>query len=115
MYHSNLGLRVMNKQERSSHHTTWLCIALTKQHMPFSAKPTVSTMFVMACYAHHTTSICISYLRLTDSCITQLEAQEPSKTCDEIEEGEDEHLAVSECNSVAARAECPATRVLGVR
>ena len=31
-----------------------------------------------------------SYLRLTDSCITQLKAQGPSRTCNESEEEEDE-------------------------
>ena len=31
-----------------------------------------------------------SYLRLIDSCITQLEAQGPSRTCDESKEEEEE-------------------------
>ena len=35
-----------------------------------------------------------SYLRLIDSCITQLKAQGPSRTCDERKEEEEECLGV---------------------
>ena len=33
-----------------------------------------------------------SYLRLIDSCITQLKAQGPSRTCDESKEEEEEQV-----------------------
>ena len=35
-----------------------------------------------------------SYLRLIDSCITQLKAQGPSRTCNESEEEEEEGLPI---------------------
>ena len=35
-----------------------------------------------------------SYLRLIDSCITQLKAQEPSRTCNESKEEERENKSV---------------------
>ena len=37
-----------------------------------------------------------SYLRLIDSCITQLKAQGPSRTCNESKEEEEEEEAVSD-------------------
>jgi len=44
---------------------------------------------------NHFTEVCSgseagSYLRLVDSCITQLNAQGPSRTCNEIKEEEEE-------------------------
>jgi len=36
-----------------------------------------------------------SYLRLTDSCITPLKAQGPSRTCDESKGGEEEGVTVA--------------------
>ena len=35
-----------------------------------------------------------SYLRLIDSCITQLKAQGPSRTCNQSKEEEEEHLVL---------------------
>ena len=52
------------------------------------------------CKNHHSTEMCSgseagSYLRLIDSCITQLKAQGPSRTCNESkEEEEDLHTSV---------------------
>jgi len=39
-----------------------------------------------------------SYLRLIDSCITQLKAQGPSRTCNECKEEEEEASTVAECS-----------------
>ena len=45
---------------------------------------------------NHFTEMCsgsetVAYLRLIDSCITQLKAQGPSRTCNESKEEEEEH------------------------
>jgi len=47
-----------------------------------------------------------SYLRLIDSCITQLQAQGPSRTCNESKEEEERrgvHLGRSACNAISGR------------
>jgi len=46
-----------------------------------------------------------SYLRLIDSCITQLEAQGPSRTCNESKEEEEKILWKRALFAAARRAE----------
>jgi len=60
LYHSTLGLRVIKKKKKSN-----------------------------ACNTQRVRAVG-SYVRLIDSCITQLEAQGPSMTCNEIKKGEEE-------------------------
>jgi len=65
LYHSTLGSRVIKKKRRPP------------QTLPASAGGTEAG----------------SYLRLIDSCITQLKAQGPSRTCNESKEEEEEHIS----------------------
>ena len=61
--------------------------------VPYTLNPAPSTCTRYAYHAHITPSTPTptgSYLRLIDSCITQLKAQGPSRTCNESKEEEEE-------------------------
>ena len=73
LYHSTLGVRVIKKKKR----------------MPKQGESSGSSMHSSPCVAVTEAG---SYLRLIDSCITQIKAQGPSRTCNESKEEEGTRL-----------------------
>ena len=82
MYHSTLGLSVIKQQKkRRLTLVAWIGRGALLEPVHFTEMSSVSEAG--------------SYLRLIDSCITQLKAQGPSRTCNKSEEEEEEERTIS--------------------
>jgi len=71
-------------------HAPSLALTLTPRSSALSPQPSALHPPPSTINPHHSPRNSLSYLRLIDSCITQLKAQGPSRTCNESKEEEEE-------------------------
>jgi len=113
VYHSTLGLRVIQKKRRNPtpdlHHSRRNPTPElpTRVEPPHLSRRTVTNPVLVPGKRRINQARFRAYLRLIDSCITQLKAQGPSRTCNESKEEEEGFLGVWECsNREGSRLAC---------
>ena len=101
MYHSTLGWRVITKSRE-----------VYQQRTTTGAMATALRKHSSQLKNNHSTEMCSgseagSYLRRIDSCITQLKAQGPSRTCNESKEEEELYQQRTTTGAMATVSRAP--------